>query len=112
MNFESINVEELAQILADENPDIQLIDVREEMEAQIAFIPQFQLLPLSQYEQWSQTIQEKFKPELETIVICHHGIRSANMCQWLVAQGFQSVKNVTGGIDAYSIYIDNSIPRY
>lgn len=112
MNFESINVEKLAQILAEENPDIQLIDVREEMEAQIAFIPQFKLLPLSKYEQWSQTIQETFNPELETIVICHHGIRSANMCQWLVAQGFQNVKNVSGGIDAYSIYIDNSICRY
>lgn len=112
MSFNSISVEELAQILAEENPDIQLIDVREEIEAEIAFIPQFKLLPLSKYEQWCNKIQEEFKPELETIVICHHGVRSANMCQWLMAQGFENVKNVTGGIDAYSLYIDNSIPRY
>lgn len=112
MNFNSINVKELAQILAEENQAIQLIDVREEMEAQIASIPQFKLLPLSKYEQWANKIKEEFNPELETIVICHHGIRSANMCQWLVAQGFKNVKNVVGGIDAYSIYVDNTINRY
>lgn len=112
MNFNSISVQELAQILAEGKSDVQLIDVREETEAEIAFIPQFKLLPLSKYEQWSSKIKEEFKPELETIVICHHGIRSANMCQWLTAQGFENVKNVIGGIDAYSLYIDNSIPRY
>ncbi|NCO74574.1 MAG: rhodanese [Cyanobacteria bacterium] len=112
MNLSSINVQELEVILREENPEIQLIDVREEREADIAFLPQFQLFPLSQYEQWSDKIKTVFKPELETIVICHHGIRSANMCQWLISQGFTKVKNVSGGINAYAVYIDSSIPRY
>jgi rhodanese-related sulfurtransferase len=112
MNFKTINVEELAVILTEENPEIQLIDVREENEAEIAFLPSFKLLPLSQYQQWESQIKTIFNPDLETIVICHHGIRSANMCQWLVSQGFSKVKNVSGGIDAYAISIDSSISRY
>lgn len=110
--MDSINVEELALILAQENPEIQLIDVREESEAQIAFLPQFKLLPLSQYNFWGSQIHSLFNRELETIVMCHHGIRSANMCQWLTSQGFTQVKNVSGGIDAYAVYIDPSMPRY
>ncbi|MFM5983552.1 MAG: rhodanese-related sulfurtransferase, partial [Sphaerospermopsis kisseleviana] len=39
-------------------------------------------------------------------------MRSAQMCQWLVSQGFTNVKNIIGGIDAYSILVDPVIPRY
>lgn len=112
MNFTNLNVEQLAIILQEENPELQLIDVREVQEANIAFIPQFKLLPLSQSQQWMNTITTDFNPEAETIVICHHGVRSAQMCQWLVSQGFTNVKNVSGGIDAYSLSIDSSISRY
>ncbi len=49
---------------------------------------------------------------METLVLCHHGIRSAQMCQWLVDQGFTNVKNIMGGIDAYSILVDPSVPQY
>jgi len=107
-----INVEELAVILAEENNERQLIDVRETSEAEIAFLPPFKLLPLSQYDQWKDQITSILNPTLETIVLCHHGIRSANMCQWLLSQGFTNVKNVLGGIDAYSVYVDRTIPRY
>lgn len=112
MNITSINVEELAVILSEENPHIQFIDVREEEEAQIAFLPPFKLLPLSQYQQWGNHIKTMLNPDLETIVMCHHGIRSMNMCQWLISEGFTNVKNVSGGINAYAVYIDSSIPRY
>ncbi len=112
MSINSINVEELAVILTEENKEIQFIDVREENEAEIAFLPSFKLLPLSQYKQWESKIKTIFSADLETIVMCHHGIRSANMCQWLISQGFSKVKNVSGGIDAYAVYIDSSIPRY
>ncbi len=112
MRIDGISVEELAKILADKDSKVQLIDVREESEAEIASIPGFKLYPLSKYESWRDRIKEELNPEVETIVICHHGIRSANMCQWLISQGFQNVKNVIGGIDAYSRLVDPSIPRY
>ncbi len=112
MSFTNINVEELAIVLEDENPQQQLIDVRELSEAQIAFIPQFKLLPLSESQQWMNQITTNFDPQIETIVLCHHGMRSTQMCQWLATQGFTQLKNVTGGIDAYSVAVDSSIPRY
>lgn len=112
MSFNVINVQELAVILNEENEEIQFIDVREEKEAEIAFLPSFKLLPLSQYEQWQSQINTMFNPHLETIVMCHHGIRSANMCQWLISQGFSKVTNVSGGIDAYAVSIDSSLRRY
>ncbi|MGK7934209.1 MAG: rhodanese-like domain-containing protein [Xenococcaceae cyanobacterium] len=107
-----ISVEELALKLADKDSSLQLIDVREKHEAEIAFIAGFNLLPLSQFSEWSEQILVDFNPEAETLVMCHHGMRSAQMCQWLIQNGFTNVKNVAGGIDIYSCLIDSSIPRY
>jgi rhodanese-related sulfurtransferase len=111
-SLSEITVQELAQQIAEGADSLQLIDVREPEEVSIAVIPGFTILPLSQFADWSNEITARFAPEVETIVLCHHGIRSAQMCQWLIAQGFTNVKNVSGGIDAYSVMIDCSIPRY
>ena len=110
----SISVKELALRLAenDGNHSLQLIDVRELQEAEFAFIQGFKLFPLSSFEQWSKNIISKYNSKVETLVLCHHGMRSAHMCQWLLNQGFTNVKNIEGGIDAYSQLVDSSIPRY
>ncbi|MDY7016167.1 MAG: rhodanese-like domain-containing protein, partial [Cyanobacteriota bacterium] len=78
----------------------------------IASIPGFEVLSLSQFDQWSPEIATRFDPEVETLVLCHHGVRSAQMCYWLRSQGFVRVKNVIGGIDAYSTRVDRNIPQY
>jgi rhodanese-related sulfurtransferase len=91
---------------------VQLIDVREPEEIAIAYLPNFTVLSLSKFNEWSETIHTRFDVEAETLVLCHHGIRSAQMCQWLETQGFTNVQNISGGIDAYSISVDRSIPRY
>ncbi|MGB3534569.1 MAG: rhodanese-like domain-containing protein [Microcoleaceae cyanobacterium] len=108
-----ISVKELGQRLtAGSTENLQLVDVREDVEIRQASIDGFINLPLSQSQQWSQNIQQYLEPEIETLVLCHHGMRSAQMCQWLIAQGFKNVKNITGGIDAYSTLVDTDIPRY
>ena len=107
-----INVSELAQKLALCDPQLQLMDVREPEEVAIAYIDGFVVLPLTQFEEWSQHIKSRFNPEAETLVICHHGVRSNQMCHWLRNNGFTNVKNIVGGIDAYSVVIDASIRRY
>lgn len=108
-----ISVEDFAQHLAERGQeDLQLIDVREPAEAAIAAVPGFRLLPLSQYNNWSTTIHQQFDASQETIVMCHHGMRSAQMCQWLIDQGFTNVHNLVGGIDAYAQQVDPDIPRY
>lgn len=107
-----ISVEELAQRLSSDASGIQLVDVREPQEVVIAHIKGFVNLPLSQFAEWAEEVPTRFDPHAETLVICHHGVRSAQMCQWLVTQGFTNVKNIAGGIDAYSSLVDPSIPHY
>lgn len=107
-----ISVEELAQRLVESPEGLQLIDVREEQEVAIAHLEGFENLPLSEFAEWSDQIPTRFDPNAETLVLCHHGSRSAQMCQWLVNQGFTNVKNIAGGIDAYSQLVDPSIPQY
>lgn len=107
-----ITVEELAQLLQETPDDIQFVDVREPPELEIASLPGFQNLPLSEYAEWSGEIHARLDVEKPTVVICHHGMRSAQMCHWLMSQGFVQVQNVAGGIDAYSRLIDPSVPRY
>lgn len=107
-----ISVDELVQYLSESKQGLQLIDVREEQEIAIARLEGFDNLPLSEFAQWSEQILTRFDPDAETLVLCHHGRRSAQMCQWLMSQGFTNVKNIDGGIEAYSLLIDPSIPRY
>ena len=107
-----ISVEQLAMRLAESPEGLQLIDVREDQEVAIAHLEGFEHLPLSEFAEWSEQIPTRFDPDAETLVLCHHGSRSAQMCQWLITQGFTNVKNVEGGIDAYSLVIDPSIPQY
>ena len=110
--FSEITVRELAEQIANNDGSLQLIDVRELQEVSFASIPGFTILPLSQFSEWSKSINNRFDPQTTTIVLCHHGVRSAQMCQWLISQGFTQVSNVSGGIDAYSRIIDDGILRY
>lgn len=106
-----IRVDQLADRIA-LVPSLQLVDVREPHEVEIASITGFKNFPLSQANVWSEQIHSLLDADQETLVLCHHGMRSAQMCQWLMSQGFTNVKNITGGIDAYAIAIDRTIPRY
>lgn len=59
------------------------------------------------------TLVGSLDPTVETIVLCHHGVRSRSVAEWLVNQaGFMNVKNVTGGIDAWSRSVDKGMARY
>lgn len=112
VSISEISVAELASYLANQASDAQFVDVREPQEVAIASLDRFANLPLSQFSEWSSLIQDSLDPHRETIVMCHHGVRSAQVCGWLLSQGFTDVKNVSGGIDAYSVRVNPSIPRY
>jgi rhodanese-related sulfurtransferase len=112
MFIPDITVEELAQKLSQPDLQLQLVDVREPWECEVVSLPNFINLPLSEFEQWSPTIQQKLDPNVETLVLCHHGVRSAQMCYWLMQNGFLRVQNIAGGIHAYSVRIDPSLNKY
>lgn len=46
------------------------------------------------------------------VVHCHHGGRSLRVTQYLRQQGFEQAQNMAGGIEAWSLEIDPSVPRY
>jgi rhodanese-related sulfurtransferase len=107
-----MSVQELALRLSQKQTNLQLIDVREPHEVAIAHLEGFDVLPLSDFTNWSETIKSRYQSDLETLVICHHGMRSDRMCQWLRNIGFTNVKNIVGGIDAYSLLVDPKVARY
>ncbi len=109
--FCQITVEELAQRLPGP-PELQLLDVREPWELTAVSLPGFINLPLSEFSEWAGDLPTRLDPHQETLVLCHHGMRSAQMCQWLVSRGFTEVKNITGGIEAYAVLVDPTLPRY
>ena len=103
----SITVQELKQKL-DRGEKLVLIDVREPWEYNIAKISGAQLIPLG-------TLASEYKkldPTAEIVMHCHMGMRSMDATQFLLQQGFKNVKNLTGGINAWSQQIDPSVPRY
>ncbi len=71
-----ISVEELAQRLSAQDSSIQLVDVREPQELAIASIEGFVNFPLSEFAEWGDQIPTLLNPHAETLVLCHHGMRS------------------------------------
>ena len=84
-----------------------LLDVREPWEYETARIEGSTLVPMREME----TRFGELDPSAETVVICHHGTRSAFITQLLDRAGFDNVLNLEGGVDAYS-QVDETMPRY
>lgn len=103
----TITVQELKQKL-DRGEQLALIDVREPWEYNIAKIEGAQLIPLGTLG----TEYKKLDPNAEIVVLCHMGMRSMDATQFLLQQGYKNVRNVTGGINAWSMQIDPSVPKY
>lgn len=95
-----------ARIAAGSAP--RIIDVREPYEWQIAHLAAAELKPLSEIHHWWQELD----PAQELIFHCHHGQRSMAVCQALAAEGFSNLYNLTGGIHAWALEVDASLPRY
>jgi len=92
----------------DKGDQLVLLDVREDWEYSLAKIDGSILVPLGTLPQ-SLT---RLNRESEIIAICHHGMRSADATNFLLQQGFSNVKNLVGGIDAWSTQVDGAVPRY
>jgi adenylyltransferase/sulfurtransferase len=87
-----------------------LLDVREPAEWETAHIEGATLLPLGELEARVEELAEW--REGRVVVQCHHGGRSARACALLRERGFSDVHNLTGGIEAWSLTVDPSVPRY
>lgn len=106
MSF-TITPKELKERL-DKGEQVLLLDVREPWEHSLAKIEGSTLIPLGTLPQ----SMDKLDKGAEIIAYCHHGMRSADATQFLLQQGFPVVKNLVGGIDAWSVQVDPAVPRY
>lgn len=101
-----VTVQELKQ-RRDAGEEIFLLDVREPFEQQIAQIGGT-LIPLNDVPQRLQEIPR----DREVIVHCKSGGRSQRAAEFLQQSGYSNVKNLAGGILAWSDQVDPSIPKY
>jgi sulfur-carrier protein adenylyltransferase/sulfurtransferase len=106
-NSQEISVQELKQ-LRDKEPDLYLLDVREQNEWDIARIEGAHLKPLSMLEENFNDIPK----DAPVYCFCKMGGRSAKAVHFLKSQGYSRVINVKGGIQAWSQDVDPTVPRY
>ena len=93
----------------DRGDDVQVIDVREPNEYEIARIPDSKLIPLGQVVGRMSEID----PSRETVVHCKMGGRSAKAIEALKRAGFTGhLTNLKGGITAWSNEVDPNVPKY
>jgi rhodanese-related sulfurtransferase len=104
---EEVTPSELAALLESGEP-LQLVDVRETWEVELAAIPGAMVLPLGRLPELVVALD----PEVPIVAYCHHGIRSAQAASYLMARGFDEVRHLAGGIDAWAEEIDPQLRRY
>jgi adenylyltransferase/sulfurtransferase len=92
----------------DEGRRLTLLDVRNPQEWEIARLPGALLIPLPEL----QDRMGELDPADTIVVHCHHGPRSARATNFLRQMGFSRAINLAGGIDAWSVQVDGSVPRY
>src|SRR5882762_8530726 len=102
-----ISVRELKRKM-DAREAFELIDVREPFEFEIARIDGAKLIPLREIAERTDELHR----EQTFIVHCHSGRRSAEAVRLLKQRGFANVYNLEGGIDAWSDFIDPTVPKY
>jgi len=102
-----ISSEELQRRLA-AGEAIQLLDVREVWEHEVARLEGATLIPLGELTERAGELD----PEKPVVVYCHHGMRSYQAVVWLREQGFSLAQNLAGGIDRWSQVIDPMVVRY
>lgn len=95
----------------DAGEKIRLIDVREPDEYATAHIEGSELIPMGAIP--SELAKLRSEAQQATLIVhCHHGVRSLKAVHWLREQGIENCQSVAGGIDAWSLAVDPSVPRY
>lgn len=93
-----------------------VLDVREPWELQTASVTEdgFTLLriPMREVPARVEELREQFGEDQPIACLCHHGMRSLQVANFLAQSGFAQVVNLQGGIDAWSRQRDDTVPLY
>ena len=85
-----------------------LLDVREDWEYDICHLPDSLNISMGNIQQ----VLKQLSPAAETVVICHHGMRSYQVASYLEQNGFSNTINLEGGVDDWAKTIDPNMPQY
>jgi rhodanese-related sulfurtransferase len=105
--METISAEGLKELL-DLDRNLSLLDVREPWEFELCHIQGSINIPMSDIVN-NLGMLDRYG---ETVVICHHGMRSLQVAAYLENSGFEKVINLEGGIAAWASCIDSQMPQY
>ncbi|MEW5009818.1 MAG: rhodanese-like domain-containing protein [Cycloclasticus sp.] len=106
--MQHISVSELKQLIDSEQTTPLLLDVREPHEFECCRIEGSQLMPMQSVPGHLDQLDK----EQAIVTICHHGMRSQQVAQFLVQNGFSNITNLSGGVDAWAQQVDLDMPRY
>ena len=88
--------------------DVQFLDVREPWEHELCHIAGDLHIPMGQIPtRWGEIPQDR-----PLVVVCHHGMRSRQVAEFLLSRGFADVANLNGGIDAWARTVDTALELY
>ena len=107
-NPDEVTVQEMKRALDDRSLNIQVLDVRDPDEYEIAHVKGVPQIPLG-------TLSQRFTeldPNQAIYIHCKSGVRSMKALKFLREQGFKYVKSVKGGISAWADEIDHTIAKY
>ena len=109
--MQQLTPRELADMLGRDEQGARpiLLDVREPWEFDICRLEGSRLMPLGQLFALGA---ERLDPAQETVIICHHGIRSRQACRFLQGRGFDKLINLTGGVEAWAREVDPQMATY
>lgn len=107
MNYEILGTGLKAKL--DRGESLTMLDVREPWEFATAHIEGSKHIPMGEVP---ARARQELQSEEHIIVICHHGVRSLKVTQWLRQQGFEQAQSLRGGIDEWSRSVDPKVPLY
>jgi rhodanese-related sulfurtransferase len=103
-----MTVRELKERLAQPGEKPVLLDVREGWELNICALPDALHIPMGQIPARA----EELDPQKEMVVVCHHGVRSMRVINFLASRGFNKLHNLQGGVNAWAREIDPAMHTY
>lgn len=108
MPIPQVNPEEVKRRLDADPGALVLLDIRRPDELLLAEVPGAVHVPMNEVPQ----ALDRLERSAEYVVMCHHGIRSTLVCNYLRTRGYPRVSNLRGGIEAWSQEADPTVGRY
>lgn len=106
--MKQITAPQLHAHLQTAEPKPLLLDVREPREFAFCHIEGSLHIPMNDVP----ARLAELDPAREIITICHHGMRSASVANFLINRNYPNVINLAGGVDAWAAQVDPAMPRY